>query len=98
MHRFVLSFRGRERYFELAPGDEALIGRSLDARFFLNHPSVSRRHCTLRGAQSGVDVEDHGSKNATLVNGWRIDARARLTDGCVLQVGSLELAVRFVRD
>src|SRR5207302_9221231 len=86
----------RERYLELAPGEQALVGRSLEAKVFLNDPSSSRKHCTLRATMTGVEVEDLASRNACFVDQKRVVHRAMLTQGGTLQVGKLTFSVKLV--
>jgi serine/threonine protein kinase len=96
LRRLVLSHGSRERYVQLAPGEDYLIGRQIDARFFLNDPSVSRKHCYLRATSTGVELEDLVSRNATLLNGQRVLTRMLLTEGSVLQIGRLAFSVRLL--
>jgi hypothetical protein len=96
VRRILLSHRGRERYLELELGSDHLVGRSLEARFFLNDPSISRKHCTLRATPAGVEVEDHASRNACFVNGRRVVNRTMLADGSVLQIGAMAFSVTFL--
>ena len=44
---------------------EFLVGRAEDARLFLHHPTVSRRHCRLLREGHGVVVEDLSSRVGT---------------------------------
>lgn len=94
--RLILALEGIERYFELTPGEDALIGRSPDARLFLWESSISRRHCLLRATSAGVEIEDLGSRNACFVNGQRVAGKAPLENGCGLQIGKLAFAVKLV--
>jgi serine/threonine-protein kinase len=88
-----LSRDGFERVFDLQAGEEALVGRSLDAKLFLLHPTVSRNHCKIRATRSGFEVVDLGSRNECSVNGRRVAQRAILTEGAVLKVGNLAFCV-----
>jgi hypothetical protein len=57
--------------------------------------TVSARHAQVIVADNGsASVEDLGSTNGTWVNGRRIDVRAPLRDGDLLQVGATHLRVR----
>jgi S-DNA-T family DNA segregation ATPase FtsK/SpoIIIE len=94
--RLLLRIGDRERYLEITPGEGALIGRSLDARVFLNDASISRRHCTLRATATGIEVEDHASRNACFVDKQRVVGRAMLTDGGSLQVGKITFSVELL--
>jgi pSer/pThr/pTyr-binding forkhead associated (FHA) protein len=57
---------------------------------------VSRRHArirTVRG-ETAILLQDLGSKNGTLVENSPITGQVRLTDGAVIQVGSVQLKLR----
>ncbi|MCC7138010.1 MAG: FHA domain-containing protein [Planctomycetes bacterium] len=75
---------------------EFLVGRAEDARLFLHHPTVSRRHCRLLREGHGVVVEDLSSRVGTFVNGRRVEGKVALVDGDRLTVGEVALAVRIV--
>jgi ABC-type multidrug transport system ATPase subunit len=64
-----------------------LVGRSDEAILRLPHPSVSRRHATLRPADGGLVVEDHDSRFGTYVNGVRV-RRATAQPEDLLRFGS----------
>ena len=84
-----------ERVIVLEEGDN-LVGRDPECSVWLDASGVSRRHArvrTVRGDDS-VLVQDLGSKNGTLVRGSPITAEVRLTDGAVIQIGSVELTLR----
>jgi len=83
-----------ERRVEISPGDTCLIGRTPDADFFLNHGSVSRRHCRLIGHKQGVEFQDLGSRNGCVYNGMRID-RVFLGEQAILQIGRLTFSVKM---
>jgi predicted component of type VI protein secretion system len=68
-----------------------LIGRAEECDVRPLSEEVSRRHCAVVVGPADVWVEDLGSRNGTFVNGDRIAAKTRLTDGDLLRVGSLEL-------
>jgi CheY-like chemotaxis protein len=50
----------------------AVIGRSSDCDYVINHPLISRRHCTFNLRDEQIWVEDLGSLNGTYLNGERI--------------------------
>jgi len=86
----------KDRVIVLEDGDN-LIGRDPECSIWLDASGVSRRHArirTVRGDDS-VLVQDLGSKNGTLVRGAPITGEVRLTDGAVIQIGSVELTLRI---
>ena len=91
--RFLLSLQDRSRFFDLEEGQEALIGRSLDAGFFLNAPSISRQHCVLKATPAGLVVEDLSSRRECFVNGQRAEGPTPLEDGSLLEIGGLGFTV-----
>jgi diguanylate cyclase (GGDEF)-like protein len=70
-----------------------VIGRAAAADFHVDHPSVSRRHCTVWEDVLGAGVRDLDSKNGTRVNGTEV-RRATLADGDHLRVG--DVVLKFV--
>ena len=70
-----------------------VIGRAPGADFHIDHPSVSRRHCTVWQDALGAGVRDLESKNGTWVNGTEV-RRAALADGALLRVG--DVVLKFV--
>ena len=86
----------KDRVIVLEEGDN-VIGRDPECSIWLDASGVSRRHArvrTIRGDDS-VLVQDLGSKNGTLVRGAPITSEMRLTDGAVIQIGSVELTLRI---
>ena len=84
-----------ERVMVLEDGDNA-IGRDPECTVWLDASGVSRRHArirTVRGDEA-VLLQDLGSKNGTLVQNSPITGQVRLTDGAVIQIGSVELTLR----
>jgi pSer/pThr/pTyr-binding forkhead associated (FHA) protein len=72
---------------EVPPG-EFLIGRSPDCQLSLDDALVSRRHAILVVHADAVFIEDLASRNGVLVNGKKIQAPARVSDGDQITVGS----------
>ena len=70
--RFTLTHQDRDRAFDLEEGQEALVGRSLEAQLFLCAPSVSRKHCVLRATAVGLELTDVSSRKDCVVNGKRV--------------------------
>jgi len=54
-------------------GDTIIIGRnSTDCEFFIDDPSVSRRHAEISVRAEGVFIRDLNSVNGTRINGQRV--------------------------
>ena len=70
-----------------------VIGRSTQADFRLDHPSVSRLHCSIAQEVLGASVRDLESKNGVQVNGTRVRS-AQLVDGDHIALG--EVVLKFV--
>jgi diguanylate cyclase (GGDEF)-like protein len=70
-----------------------VIGRSAEADFRIDHPSVSRLHCSVWQEVFGASVRDLGSKNGVLVNGQPVRV-APLSDGDFVAVG--EVMLKFI--
>jgi DNA-binding winged helix-turn-helix (wHTH) protein len=84
-----------ERAIVLEDGDNT-VGRDPQCTVWLDASGVSRRHAritTVRG-DNAVLLQDLGSKNGTLVQNAPIEGQVRLTDGAVIQVGSVSLTLR----
>jgi pSer/pThr/pTyr-binding forkhead associated (FHA) protein len=75
-----------------AIASRTVIGRD-GADMALSDPRVSRRHATVSPLGHGLEIEDLGSANGTSVNGAMIDGARTLSDGDVVQVGNIRLAV-----
>lgn len=87
----ALSLSGSvEETYLLGPGEDLLIGRSLQARLPVDDSCVSRRHCRLLLRTDELWLEDLASANGTYLNGQRVD-RAQIQDGDVVELGSIRL-------
>ena len=86
----------KDRVIVLEEGDN-VVGREPECSIWLDASGVSRRHARIRTARGddSVLIEDLGSKNGTLVRGAPITGEVRLTDGAVIQIGSVELTLRI---
>jgi sigma-B regulation protein RsbU (phosphoserine phosphatase) len=78
------------RMIELAePG--LTVGRAAPADVMLRDVEISRNHCRLT-LEAGVPmIADLKSTNGTFVDGRRITAPAKLTDGCIIRIGRHQL-------
>jgi hypothetical protein len=65
---------------------ELVIGRE-GAAVTIDDSELSRRHAAFRPVEGGIEVEDLGSLNGTLVNGQRITAPTRLAAGDSIKLG-----------
>ena len=84
-----------ERVIVLEDGDN-IVGRDPQCTVWLDASGVSRRHArirTVRGDEA-ILLQDLGSKNGTLVQNSPITGEVRLTDGAVIQIGSVQLTLR----
>ena len=88
-----------ERVIVLEDGDNT-VGRDPECTVWLDASGVSRRHALIRTARGddAVLLQDLGSKNGTLVESSPIAGQVRLTDGAVIQIGSVELKLRVWSD
>ncbi len=77
------------RTFE-SRGERTVIGSHESADLALADPTVSRFHCELIVHAGGVEVNDLGSRNGTLINGVSIVA-AHVAPGAVLTLGRTQV-------
>ena len=84
------------RTWQLSEGDN-IIGRDPRSDIWLDAPGVSRRHAIIRvdGRNRRVMLEDLGSTNGTFVRRAAVEAEVALTDGDLVQVGTVDLTVRL---
>jgi len=85
-----------ERVIVLEDGDNT-VGRDPECTVWLDASGVSRRHARIRTVRGddAVLLQDLGSKNGTLVQNSPVTGQVRLTDGAVIQIGSVELKLRI---
>jgi pSer/pThr/pTyr-binding forkhead associated (FHA) protein len=79
-----------ERTVNLLPGNY-LVGRGPQCHVVLDDPRVSRVHARLTVDSGGIAIEDVGSANGVYVNGQRISASLRLSNGDGVVIGDQEL-------
>jgi DNA-binding winged helix-turn-helix (wHTH) protein len=84
-----------DRAMVLEDGDNT-VGRDPQCTVWLDASGVSRRHARIRivRGDDAVFLQDLGSKNGTIVQGSPITGEMRLTDGAVMQIGSVQLKLR----
>jgi pSer/pThr/pTyr-binding forkhead associated (FHA) protein len=74
---------GAER--RVVPG--TTVGRA-EADVPLRDPDVSRRHAQFHQVDSGIGIEDLGSRNGTYVNEQKVSGIATLTEGDRVRFGN----------
>ncbi len=74
--------------------DEIVIGRG-EVDVLIDDPELSRRHVLVRPVEDGLQIEDLGSLNGTVIDGKRISAPVRVQGGEQLKLGrtTIEIAV-----
>ena len=70
---------------------QTIIGRAPDAGIVINDQRISRHHLKLEHAKDAVTISDLGSTNGTFVNGVRITAPQKLSDGDKIQISSVTI-------
>src|SRR5689334_8883862 len=73
--------RGKER---VSDGAELSIGTALGNHLVLSDRAVSRHHCLISATEKGFFLRDLGSRNGTLLAGFRVEG-AYLGPGAVLR-------------
>lgn len=80
----------------LREGAEVTIGRAPECDVHVDHKSVSRRHACVRNGPGGVQLEDLGSANGTLLQGARLTSGTRvpLQPGSIAAIGLASLVLQ----
>jgi len=86
--------RGKQE-FVLGAGNN-LLGREPDARVFIDHPSVSRRHAQISIRANRATLEDLGSRNGTFLSGRRIDSPTEIHHGAIIGLGPITVTFRML--
>lgn len=68
------------------------VGRSPDADFTIDHPTVSRFHCEFHLSEAGVTIRDLDSSNGTFLENEPIH-EAQLSPGQTIRLGDVDLFV-----
>ena len=63
------------------------VGRTAPSEIVLRDVEISRRHCNIYQETGALYITDLNSTNGTFVDGQRVVAPVKLTDGCVVRVG-----------
>jgi DNA-binding winged helix-turn-helix (wHTH) protein len=72
-----------------------MIGRASDAAIPIDSPGISRHHARIVVTHGEATLEDLGSKNGTYLNGSRITAPRRLSDGNEIRLGAVVMTFRI---
>ena len=83
---------GREEFAIFGSG--AVIGRAPEVDIRLDSPRVSRHHARVSLGDTGITIEDLGSRNGTFVNETRIEGPTLLQSGATLRIGGFRLVLR----
>ncbi len=67
--------------------DEITVGRSKTTDLPIQAGVSSRLHCRLRRGDQGMMIEDLGSRNGTMLNGYRVTKPTPLTVGDKIEIG-----------
>jgi DNA-binding winged helix-turn-helix (wHTH) protein len=73
---------------------ENVLGRSREARVWIDSSMVSRRHARILVRGGEATLEDLESRNGTSLGGQRVDGPVALTDGDEVLVGGVLLVFR----
>jgi len=88
--------KGDTRAIPVDHGDVTTVGRDASNKLCLAHPLVSRFHATVLRKAGVLTIIDHGSTNATFVNGEPAHRKA-LDEGDIIQIGPYRLFVTGAR-
>lgn len=78
-----------EKY--VVSGNEVSIGRTAENQIVLDHPGVSRNHCTITYTAEGAVFHDSKSANGSLINGEIVHGARTLCDKDVIQILGYQL-------
>jgi TPR repeat protein len=81
--------------FELPEERPLILGKAEDCDVLIPEQSISSHHARMWNADGGLQVQDLGSTNGTLVNGKLISEPCRLVAGDVIGLGSWSAKVLF---
>jgi hypothetical protein len=89
--RTTIVIRSGNRVREFTQG-RVIIGRAQDADFRIDNPDVSRRHAVIFWSNGQVMLEDLGSTNGTMVNGYPI-SNTTVAPSDVVVIGDCRMTV-----
>jgi DNA-binding winged helix-turn-helix (wHTH) protein len=76
---------------------EHVLGRDPDVEIYLDSRGVSRRHALIAIASGQATIADLGSKNGTFVGEQQVHGSRVLSDGDIIAVGSVRLALKALQ-
>lgn len=89
--RATIVIKSGNRVREFTQG-RVVIGRARDADFRIDNPGVSRRHAAVYWSNGKVVLEDLGSTNGTMVNGYPISSTV-ITPQDVVVIGDCRMSI-----
>ncbi|MCK4871786.1 MAG: ATP-binding cassette domain-containing protein [Phycisphaerales bacterium] len=75
----------------IAEGGSFNVGRDESCDLALDHPSVSRLHCTITRTGDQLTITDHNSLNGTFLDGELVTGTQPIPDECTLTIGPFSL-------
>jgi serine/threonine-protein kinase len=99
----VLTFEsGREKgqTYRLHVGQTFVLGRGRDVSIRVEDEKVSRRHATIGLTTDGLEVQDLGSRNGTLLDGKLLDPKVstKVKDGAAVDIGDARVRIKIEGD
>lgn len=89
--KYMLEYQGQ---IVALPEGESLVGRARGCRLRFSDLTVSRLHCRLTVADSGVTIEDLGSQSGTVINDAWLREPRQLQEGDSVQIGNRQFRIR----
>ena len=90
--RETIVVKSGNRVREYSQG-RVIVGRASDADFRIDNPDVSRRHAAIFWSNGKIVVEDLGSTNGTMVNGYPVSSTV-IAPNDVIVIGDCKLTVQ----
>ena len=87
----IIIIRSGNRVREYTQG-RVIVGRAKDVDFRIDNPDVSRRHAAIYWSDGHVMLDDLGSTNGTMVNGYPISSTT-ITPDDVVVIGDCRMNV-----
>jgi hypothetical protein len=87
----TIVLKAGNRELEFTQG-RVIVGRARDVDFRVEDSNVSRRHAAIFWSEGSVVIEDLGSTNGTMVNGYPI-SKTVIRSGDVIAIGDCRITV-----